>query len=171
MSHTMTKIVPENASLPSRTEVETAIRKPSDREQAPRSRQMFGQGGKLAVDCSQLQSAGYYCHWLNDYPNRINDAQANGYEFVTIEEIQGMNGVGTYTADASNKVSRVVGTTDQGEPLLAYLMKIRQEWKDENDKFHQRRPDAIDQEIRDGTLGGAVEKGYQPNGGSRYTRS
>lgn len=167
----MTKIVNESASLPSRAEVETVVRTPADREVTARSRQMFGQGGKLSVDCSQLIEAGYYCHWLNDYPNRVNEALANGYEFVTLDEVSQANGVGTYTADASNKVSRIVGTTDQGEPLLAYLMKIRKEWKAENDAFHQRRPDQIDQEIRSGTLGGAIEKGYQPGGGSRYTRS
>jgi len=166
----MTKVISE-AGLPARNQVEDAVRKPEDRASAPRSRQMFGQGGKLSVDCSKLQQAGYYCHWVNDYPNRINEAQANGYEFVGIDEVQGLDGVGTYTADASNKLSRIVGTNDQGEPLLAYLMKIRQEWKAENDAYHQRRPDQIDQEIRSGTLGGAIEKGYQPGGGSRYTRS
>jgi hypothetical protein len=171
----MTKIAQESAALPSREEVETAVRKPGDRTTTPRQRQMFGQGGKLSVGCKKLQEAGYYCHWLNDYPNRINEAQANGYEFVSPEETddyQDGHGVGTYTADStSTKVSRIVGTNDQGDPLLAYLMKIRQEWKAENDAFHQRRPDAIDQEIRSGTLGGGVENAYQPAGGTRYTRS
>jgi hypothetical protein len=127
-------------------------RQVSDRpEGRPRRRVAFG-SSKLGVDCSKLHSEGWYCHWVNDYPGRIHEAQAVGYEFVKLSEIESGPTLGAPSADNQNRVSRRVGVTEDGRELLAYLMKIRQEYKNENDAFYQEKADKIDQQIRNGTV-------------------
>ena len=58
---------------------------------------------------------GYVRRWVNDHDNRIAHAQELAYDFVEDTAIQS-------TGDGS-KVSRLVGTKANGEPLRAYLME------------------------------------------------
>ncbi len=67
---------------------------------------------------------GYHNHWFNDDPGRIYQAKEAGYDHV-----QDHRGV---------PVSRVVGVAQGGEPLLAYLMEIPQEWWEEDMANHQK---------------------------------
>lgn len=124
----------------------------SDRPtQRPRKRMTFG-SSKLGVDCSKLHEAGFYCHWLNDYPGRISEAQEVGYQFVLLSEIESSPTLGAPTADGGQRVSRRVGVKEDGTELLAYLMKIPLEWKHENDAEYTKRADAIDAQIRSGKV-------------------
>lgn len=160
------KTVNQNESLPTREEVspQPQVRNSYERqEDMQRKRKMFGETA-FGVDCTKLQEAGYYCHWLNDSPGRISEAHANGYEFVKQSEVELAPGLGAPSADAGDKVSRIVGHTDQGGPLLGYLMKIPQGWKDENDAFYGKRADAVDRAVRSGTSH-PVESGYIPKDG------
>ena len=61
---------------------------------------------------------GFHLHWFNDSPGRVRRAEMAGYAFV-----DGADG---------RPVTTVVGTDRAGKPLNAYLMKIRQEWFDED---------------------------------------
>ena len=113
---------------------------------------------------------GFRCHWVNDYVGRIEQAQQGGYEFVEREEsmifannpANATQGVGT---DLGSRVSVVVGEKD-GFPLRAYLMKIRNEWYQEDQRANEGRVDAIEQ---------ATRQGQQDTGGSdgthRYVKS
>lgn len=154
----------ERGEIPSRETVQQTVSPRSTVERAttnPRSRPKFG-SSKLGVDCSKLIEAGFYCHWINDYPGRVQDALGSGYQFVKLSEIESSPTIGAPSADGEERVSRRVGVGEEGKPLLAYLMKIPSEWKKENDSFYQERCDAVDRQIRAGQAG--VEKGYVPKG-------
>lgn len=114
--------------------------------------------------------AGYHCHWINDYPGRILQAQQAGYEFVPSEEalvtmpdLAGSPlGAGT---DLGSRVSVVVGKQEDNSPLRAYLMKLRSEWYKEDQAVSQDRVDQIH---------GAIERGNQQVDGdtsNRYVKS
>lgn len=155
----MTKLSSESAVQVEKVaeEVAQTPRTLTDRhDPRPRRRMTFG-SSKLGVDCSKLHAQGFYCHWINDYPGRISDAHEVGYQFVHLSEIESSPTIGAPTADGGTKVSRRVGVKEDGTELLAYLMKIPQEWKRENDAVYSERADAIDHQIRSGKVLGTTD--------------
>lgn len=82
---------------------------------------------------------GYVRRWLNDQRNRIHDAELAGYQFV--EEEQDGRQV---------KVSRLVGSKEDGSPMMAYLMEIRQEFYDADQAEKQKPIDEFDAQLRRG---------------------
>lgn len=94
------------------------------------------------------QIPGFHMHWLNDEPGRLQAAEAGGYEFVYEKELKGEAG----NTDLGEKVSRIVGRNEDGSPLRAYLMKIKQEWYDEDQRVKQKPVDEIDMAIRKGNF-------------------
>jgi hypothetical protein len=57
--------------------------------------------------------------WVNDEGNRIAELRELGYEFVTDTGVQ--------TSSPGSRISRLVGTKANGEPLHAYLMETPDE--------------------------------------------
>ena len=98
---------------------------------------------------------GYHSHWFNDTAGRVMQATQGGYEFVspaealiTMPDLAGSSlGSGT---DMGSRVSIVVGKSEDGTPLRAYLMKIRLEWYKEDQQGLQDRNDKIDDAMRQG---------------------
>ena len=124
-----------------------------------------GTDGKLKIN---KQIEGYHLHILNDYPGRIDQALATGYEFVSPEEVGGVtnNVVSRNTDIGQDKVRFCVGVAEGGGPLYAYLMKIKQEWYDEDQAKLASRNDMIDKSIRQGRPPGASQENfYTPKGG------
>lgn len=130
-------------------------------------RRMIGGGSKLGVDCRKLIEAGYHPYWRNDMDGRVQEALANGYEFVAPDEVEEVSLRVSAQPMTGDKVSRIVGYTDKGEPIYAFLMKIKKEWHAENMAFYQKRNDAIDRAIRSGNVA-SVESGYTPKEGISY---
>lgn len=97
---------------------------------------------------------GFHLHWFNDDGGRVEQAEAGGYEFVYDKEVS-LNRVGATPAnsDLGSKVSMVVGTTQHGQPMRAYLMKIKQEWFNEDQGIIDERNDLTDKAIRGGNIG------------------
>lgn len=160
--------------LPSRGEVAQEL-KPATiaeigadvhQDEMPR-RRMIGGGSKLGVDCSKLIAAGYHPYWRNDMDGRVQEALANGYQFVSPDEVEEVSLRVSAQEMADDKVSRVVGHTDKGDPIRAFLMKIKKEWHEENMAFYQKRNDAIERAIRSGNVT-SVESGYSPKEGTSY---
>tara|TARA_R110000803_G_scaffold184316_1_gene246662 strand:- start:153 stop:626 length:474 start_codon:yes stop_codon:yes gene_type:complete len=94
--------------------------------------------GTLRLKMAVSPVEGYVLRWLNDRGNRIGDAEQGGYQFVTYEEL-GEKAIGQYNAtpdsmDMGERVSKVVGTQENGVPLVAFLMKIDKEWYDDDQK-------------------------------------
>lgn len=58
---------------------------------------------------------GYVRRWVNDDANRLAEAQELAYDFVSDSAIQ--------STGEGSRVSRLVGTKANGEPLRAYLME------------------------------------------------
>ncbi len=112
-----------------------ATREQADRnvnEARTRQRGVFnGTNKKLDV---LTEIPGFHLHWINDTPGRLQRAVAGGYDFVKKDEVEltESNKVVERNSDIGDKIRAIVGTTDRNEPLYAYLMKIRQEWYDED---------------------------------------
>lgn len=113
-----------------------------------RKRNVFnGTEGKLKVN-NQIE--GYHLYIFNDTPGRISSALDNGYEFVSPNEVGGVGeNVVSRNTDLGDKVRLLVGQAD-GAPLYAYLMKIRQEWWDEDQLALQNKNNATDAAIKSG---------------------
>jgi len=101
-----------------------------------------GLNKKLEVD-SRIE--GYHLHWLNDVPGRISGALEAGYEHVKEKEVFG------YT-DSEEFVVRHAGTTEKGDGMATYLMKIREDWYEADQKDVQSLNDKFDDAIRSGKL-------------------
>jgi hypothetical protein len=111
-----------------------------------------GTQGKLHI---AHQIEGYHTHIFNDSPGRIAFAQDVGYEFVSPDEIGGVSiNVVSRNTDVGDKVRFLVGTAETGEALYAYLMKIRQEFYEEDQNEAQAKIDLVDEAIRGGRLTG-----------------
>lgn len=154
--------------LPNRAQVQADLAPniPPAQGDMPR-RRMIGGGSKLGVDCTQLIARGFHPYWRNDMDGRVQEALANGYEFVSPEEIEEVNLRISALELSTEKVSRIVGYTDRGDPIRAFLMKIRKEWHEENMAFYAKRNEAIDRAIRSGNTTN-VESAYSPKEGISY---
>src|SRR5215472_9147127 len=81
------------------------------RERKPFVRKPFGsQQQKLAYPDRE----GFHRHWFNDVPGRIREAREAGYEQVHDED--------------GRPVSTVVGIGRGGQPLVAFLMEVPEEY-------------------------------------------
>lgn len=80
--------------------------------------------------------------WVNDDGNRIAEVRELGYEFVSETGIQ--------TADPGSRISRLVGTKANGEPLHAYLMETPDELFAEGQAEQEAACKLIDEAIAAG---------------------
>lgn len=106
--------------------------------------------------------AGYVRRWLNDAGDRIHAAEAAGYQFVEDERQVDEGGRGT-------RRSMTVGTKEDGRPLIAYLMEIREEFYEADQAAKQSKLDEVDTAIKRGAPRGVKDqerdKFYQPDEG------
>lgn len=114
---------------------ESAVRGQNERDKAQvrtRQRGVFnGTNQRLEV---KTKIDGHELRWFNEYPGRLQRAEAAGWEFVGNAEVSmaESNKVVERNSDVGDKIRAIVGVTDNNEPLYAYLMKIRKEWFDED---------------------------------------
>lgn len=85
---------------------------------------------------------GEHRRWVNDDGNRIAECRELGYEFVSETGIQ--------TADPGSRISRLVGTKANGEPLHAYLMETPDELFAEGQAEQEAACKLIDEAIAAG---------------------
>lgn len=86
---------------------------------APPKRRRRASVGGHAMKLSAPQRLGYVRRWVNDTGNRIAMAEEMAYDFVTDPAAQ--------TTDVGSRISRLVGTQANGEPMRAYLMETPEE--------------------------------------------
>lgn len=93
-------------------------------------------------------------------------ALQGGYEFVR------KDGKAS-TSDMGEAFSQIVGKTEGGTPLRAYLMEIREDWFNEDQATKQESIDATEKQIRRGELVGKVGQDgvYIPNQGISIKRA
>ena len=125
---------------------------------AIRERGVFnGTTKKLSVN---TEIPGYQLRWFNDQDGRVEAAVGRAWwDFVTQDEIalQDGNKVLDRNSDVGTRVRAIVGSLDNGDPLYAYLLKIKKEWFDEDQQSGAKQ-------IRDS------EKEMMKNGGLNTER-
>ena len=149
---------------------EALTRTANERPTRERVRNVFNATqAKLTVN---KQIPGYHLHIFNDEPGRIQTAIDGGWEFVTPDEVGGVkDSVTSGNTDLGDKVRFLVGTSEKGDGLYAYLMKIKEEWWQEDQAEIQKRNDRVDDAIRSGVnvaSGTSAEGFYTPKGGISY---
>ena len=86
---------------------------------APVKRRRRASVGGHALKLSAPSRTGHERRWFNDDGNRIAAAEELGYDFVHDPDAQ--------STDVGSRISRLVGTKANGEPLRAYLMETPDE--------------------------------------------
>ena len=90
-----------------------------------------GQRPKLAV---VGKNPNYVYRYVNDVPGRIKDFERGGWELCTNAEVD----VGNFRAEeSSGEGSLACQVVDSGTGLKAYVMKIKREWFDEDQKAQE----------------------------------
>ena len=152
--------------MPKALTMEQKIAKVEAKQEATRTRatrnkraSFNGTEGKLRLG-NEIE--GYHLHIFNDSPGRIAQALDVGYEFVTPDEVGGtaVNVVSRNT-DIGDKVRFLVGTGENNEPMYAYVMKIRQEFFEEDQNALQSKVDLVDEAIRGGKM---TKEGHNTEG-------
>lgn len=120
--------------------------------------------GGHALKLSAPSKPGMVRRWFNDLGNRIADAADLAYDFVTD---------GSAKTDApGSRISRLVGTKANGEPLHAFLMETPEDeyaWGLAEKEAHNRK---VDEAIRDGrdSTGQHQSDGYAGHGSIKSDR-
>lgn len=114
-----------------------------------------GTRGKLQVG-NLIQ--GYHLYFFNDEPGRIAAALEAGWEFVAPDEVgyQASN-VTNNNVDLANRVSVLGMKSELGHPQQQILLKIRQEWWEEDQAELQARNNKTDASIKRGKGGDKVD--------------
>lgn len=123
----------------------------------------------MSVPVQKLEVAdipGYHLHWFNGNVERVQRAFDGGYEFVLPGEVSmASSGLGTTSAasgntDMGSQVSIVSGQElgKDGQPLRMVLMKIKQEWYDEDQKVNEARNEKVRASLLGGLLGSEREQ-------------
>lgn len=117
---------------------------------------------------------GYHLHWFKSDPARIARALDGGYEFVNARDIK-INNVGlggdsavSGNTDMGSQVSVPTGDSlmSDGQPGRLILMKIKQEWYEEDQRAIEGRNDQVAAALRGGLLG--AEQDGQGDTAKRY---
>lgn len=131
----------------------------------------------MSVPVQKLEVAdmpGYHLHWFVNAPDRLQRALDGGYEFVDSKEVKvnsvslGGDSAISGSTDLGSHVSVVSGQEigKDGQPTRLVLMKIRQEWFEEDQKLVEERS----ARVADSLLGGAFgsEKEVAGDASHRY---
>jgi hypothetical protein len=115
---------------------------------------------------------GYHLHWFLSTPERLQRAMDGGYEFVDEREMKinnvslGGDSAASGSTDLGSRVSIVSGQEvgKDGQPTRLILMKIRQEWWDEDQQLIEDR----NTKVRDSLLGGMIGAEHDQRGDSQH---
>ena len=122
-----------------------------------------GTEAKISV---QTQIEGYHLHVLTDDGGRIKNAMDSGYEFVRPDEVGGVSeNVVSRNGDLGERIRYLVNPRAEGTEQYGYLMKIRQEWYEEDQAELQAKNNRIDAAIRKGKITGDDPSFYTPRDG------
>lgn len=129
----------------------------------------------MSVPVQRLETPdipGYHLHWFLSTPERLQRAMDGGYEFVDEREMKinnvslGGDSAASGSTDMGSRVSVVSGQEvgKDGQPTRLILMKIRQEWWDEDQQLIEAR----NTKVRDSLLGGMIGAERDNRGDSQH---
>ena len=113
---------------------------------------------------------GHHMCWMNDDGN-VESALDSGYEFVTRGETELEDGVSPSNVDMGDRIKQKVGTTQQGDVLYAFLMKIKNEWHEEDMAAIELQNKQVEDAIVSGNINGAVGQDGRYNAGISIKRN
>jgi len=145
-------------------EAAAAAPKPAPDGTTRKRRNVFnGTEAKLSV---RTQIEGYHLHVFTDTGGRIQEAMDSGYEFVRPDEVGGVSeNVVSRNGDLGERIRYLVNPRAEGTEQYGYLMKIRQEWYEEDQAELQAKNNRIDASIRKGKITGDNPSFYTPRDG------
>ena len=154
---------------------ETLVRSEADRgtetvrsqAQRPRRNSIGVPRLTLAV---KFDIPGHHMCWMNDDGN-VESALDSGYEFVTRGETELEDGVSPSNVDMGDRIKQKVGTTQQGDVLYAFLMKIKNEWHEEDMAAIELQNKQVEDAIVSGSINGAVGQDGRYNAGISIKRT
>jgi hypothetical protein len=154
---------------------ETQVRSVADREtETVRSQAQRPRRNSIGVPRLTLavtdEIPGHHLCWMNDDGN-VQNALDSGYEFVTRGETELANGVSPQNTDMGDKIKQKVGTTQQGDVLYAFLMKIKNEWHEEDMAEIEKQNKMVEDAIAGGNINGAVGQDGRYNAGINIRRT
>jgi hypothetical protein len=154
---------------------ETLVRSETDREtEKVRSQAQRPRRNSIGVPRLSLAVTndipGYHLCWMNDDGN-VQNAIDSGYEFVLRGETELANGITPLNIDQTDKIKQKVGTTQQGDVLYAYLMKIKLEWHEEDMATIEAQNKQVEDAIAGGNINGAVGQDGRYNAGINIRRT
>ena len=131
----------------------------------------------MSVPVQRLEAPeipGYHLHWFTGTSERLQRAIDGGYEFVDERETKinnvsiGGESTRSGNTDMGSRVSVVSGQEvgKDGQPTRLILMKIKQEWWEEDQKLVENRNEKVAAALRGGLLG--AEKDAAGDTGLRY---
>lgn len=123
----------------------------------------------MSVPVQRLEAPdmpGFHLHWFVGTPERIQRALDGGYEFVDEKELKinnvslGGDSTASGNTDMGSRVSVVSGQEvgKDGQPTRLILMKIKQEWYEEDQRLVEERNEQVAAALRGGHLGEEHEK-------------
>jgi hypothetical protein len=118
----------------------------------------------MSVPVQRLEAPeipGYHLHWFTGSPERLQRAIDGGYEFVDEREMKinnvsiGGESTRSGNTDMGSRVSVVSGQEvgKDGQPTRLILMKIKQEWWEEDQKLVEGRNEQVAAALRGGLMG------------------
>lgn len=124
--------------------------------EAPAKRRRRASVGGHAMKLAASTRKGFTRRWFNDDGNRIADAHELGYDYVTEAGVQ--------SSDPGSRISRLVGTKANGEPLRSYLMETPDELYAEGVAEKEAHNRKIDEAI----VAGRDSTGHLPANAETY---
>lgn len=93
---------------------------------------------------------GFITRWFNDQDDRLQRAEDAGYQYVHRKEIGqvGDKDISNGNSDVNSRVSRVVGRMPTGQPIRAYLLKIRKDWYQADQAKKEEINNRVDEALR-----------------------
>ena len=139
------------------------------RSQAQRTRRNSFGAPKLSMAVT-VEVPGHHLCWMNDNGN-VEKALEGGYDFVSKHETEIENGVSPSNVDMTDRIKLKVGTLEGGAPLYAYLMKIKNEWYEEDQNSIESENRKIEEAIAGGNINGSIGQEGKYNAGISIKRS
>ncbi|MGP1666828.1 MAG: hypothetical protein ACTS5I_13135 [Rhodanobacter sp.] len=118
----------------------------------------------MSVPVQRLEApeiSGFHLHWFNGTPERLQRAIDGGYEFVDEREMKinsvslGGDTTRSGNTDMGSRVSVVSGQEvgKDGQPMRLILMKIRQEWYEQDQLLVDAKNDRVAMALKGGLVG------------------